>query len=192
MGIFDRLRGRSRVEIPLTALRDAVRASAAAIGASTVAPALVTARAADRVREARGEPLDPEVWDVATSGLDDDGWRRVAVAVASLAAMPMEAMVAQGAPVQQACVAVAVENPLLGTALLSATPLRCEELARKLALSCGVAIAGEDEQTSKASLERLDYARLLAESERAARDAAERLKALEERRAAQGPRRGKW
>lgn len=191
MGIFDRIRPKGRVEVALVPLRDAVRAAAIALGGA-VPEALVLARLADRVREARGEPLHPDLVARQTAALDAEGWRRLAISHAALAVMPMEAMVAGGGAVQSACVAVSAQNPLLTVPLLAATPLRCEEFARKLAAQTGVAIAGEDEKVSLAQVERLDYARLLAEGERAAKDAEARLKALEEKRAQQGPRRGKW
>lgn len=192
MGIFDRIRPKARVEVALVPLRAAVRSAAVALGGAAVSEPLVLARLADRVREARGEPLHPDLVARQAAALDADGWRRLVVTHAALAAMPLEAMVAGGCAVQSACVAVSAQNPLLTIPLLAATPLRCEELARKLAAQVGVAIAGEDEAVSRAQVERLDYARLLAEGERAAKDAEARLKAIEEKRAQQGPRRGKW
>lgn len=193
MGIFDRFREKGgRVEVALVPLRDAVRAAAVSLGGAAIPSALVSARLADRVRGARGEPLHPDLVAQHTAALDAEGWRRLVVASAALAAMPLPAMIAGGSPVQTACVSVSAQNPLLTIPLLAATPLRCEEFARKLAAQSGVAIAGEDEKVSLAQLERLDYGRLLAEGERAAKDAEARLKALEEKRAQQGPRRGKW
>jgi hypothetical protein len=71
-------------------------------------------------------------------------------------------------------VEVAQGSPLLTLDLLKRAPLRLEELARRFVMGLGASIAGEALEVSRKALERLDYGRLLAEAERAKRDAAGR------------------
>ncbi len=192
MGILDRFLPKQRIEVVLPALRSAVGDAALAVASRPVAPALVTARIADHVRSAGGEPMAPVVWDDLVATFDDATWRRLAVAGTALSRLPLEKVVAAGVIVQRECAAVASQTPLLTLDLLRAVPLRAEEFARKLAAATGVGIVGEDDAVSRTQLGRLDYGRLLAEAERAKAESAERLKQIEALRAQQGPRRGKW
>ena len=70
-----------------------------------------------------------------------------------------------------------------------------EELARKFLASLGAAVKGEKPALSRQRLERLDYGRLLEETERARQAAEERvarLRQLQDEQENSRPRRGKW
>jgi len=92
-------------------------------------------------------------------------------------------------------VGVARTTPLLTLDVLGRSPLRVEELARRLLAGLGLAVRGETAKTSRERLERLDYGRLLAEAERAreaAADRMEKLHKLQDEQEMNRTRRGKW
>jgi hypothetical protein len=91
--------------------------------------------------------------------------------------------------------APARELHLLTMELLSQSALRVEEFARQFVHRAGGVVRGETEEQSRQQLHRLDYARLLAQAERARNSAEERLEVvrqLQEQQEARRPRRGKW
>jgi hypothetical protein len=92
-------------------------------------------------------------------------------------------------------VGVARTTPLLTLDVLGRSPLRVEELARRLLAGLGLAVRGETARASRERLERLDYGRLLAEAERAreaAADRVEKLEKLQDEQEKNRARRGKW
>lgn len=191
MGILDRIFPRGPIEVKLTPVRDAVMKGAVTVAARAPHPALVTARLADRIRDAKGAPVGPSEWGATVSAFDPPAWQRLAVIDLALAEMPVASIVGAGVSVQLLAASLAAHNPLLTLDLLRAVHLRAEELARKLIASAGCAVAGEPPDVSNAQLTRLDYARVLAEAERAKAEAAERMKMLEALRDKRGPGRGK-
>ncbi len=96
--------------------------------------------------------------------------------------------------IRECFVMFAFGTELLTRELLWQSPLRLEEFVRKWLEVLGVGVAEETVEESRQRLERLDYGRLLAESERAKLEAEPRLaalRALQEQRARNAARRGK-
>jgi hypothetical protein len=60
-------------------------------------------------------------------------------------------------------------DTLVNLLLEEETPMTSQELARRVVLGLGASVAGERLADSRAALERLDYGRLMAESNRARR-----------------------
>ncbi|MBI5514319.1 MAG: hypothetical protein HY909_11155 [Deltaproteobacteria bacterium] len=205
MSVIDRLLGRAgpRASLALPPLVSLAARQAAWWEHRQVEPALLRARLADRFRDAKTEPVAPQTFDALTGSLDTDGWRRLAV-LASLLEEPGGLQVlavlgpARGAEahVTDAWVSVARDKSLLTMKLLRSSALRAEELCRAWARKLGAAIDGESPEASRLALERLDYARLLAEAETARKLAEARLeylqKAQTEEDKRRSPRRGKW
>ena len=165
-------------------------------------PDVVRARLADTCRDADLAPLDPSAFDALAGVLDEGGWRRLWLLVAAAShealgsALPAIAA-AKGADevVRDGFVGVAAGTGLLTIDLLRQSRLRLEELARRWILALGAGVEGESVEESLAALARLDYARLLAQVDRAKLSAEERvayLKKLQEAQEARLPRRGKW
>jgi hypothetical protein len=96
----------------------------------------------------------------------------------------------------EAMIGVVRGKQLLTMAVLRASPLRVEELARAWLGGLGIAIAGETAAQSTAALSRLDYERLLAQAEQARLAAVGRMNQLKQAQdeddKAREPRRGKW
>jgi len=78
------------------------------------------------------------------------------------------------AAIREGLVEAAKASALVTLDLLRQSPLRREELARRLILGLGASVAGESMQEARAALERLDYGLLMAEADRAKRAAAGR------------------
>jgi hypothetical protein len=165
-------------------------------------PDVVRARLADTFRDLGVEPLDPEAFEKLARPLDEGGWARLELVARvvrfgftgeALAAL-VAARGVEGA-VRQAFIDFAQSSPLLTIDLLRQSSLRLEELGRRWIASLGALVEGETPEVSAAALERLDYARLLAEVERAKMSAEERmayLQKLQEEHDASRPNRGKW
>lgn len=201
MSLFDRFfrKGRSRrhgVDLPelLACLETALPAADVDVDR---APLL--GRFAERCREAGLNPLSLEEMMAASAGLDVEGWRRLALAVAALERADVrEALTAQralGPLFREAFVGLAAETPHLTLELLRASPVRREELARQLVLRLGAHVAGESDEQFREQLERLDHGTVLSEVERArivAEEHEEYLRRLQEEQETLRPRRGKW
>lgn len=163
---------------------------------------LVRARLADGCRDSVLDPPVPEELDARVAGLDDEGWRRLAVLAGALDLPDVQTVVAglaaarpAGELLEAGFIGVARETPLLTLDLLGRSQLRVEELARRLLAGLGATVQGESVKASRDRLNRLDYARLLAEAERAREAAAgrlEELKKLQDEQEQNRPRRGKW
>lgn len=205
MSIFDRLRARKApppASLDVDALLDHFGDAAKELEHTHVDPALVRARLADGFRDAGLDPAPPAAFEVMCADLDDAAWRRMAVAVSALeleevqAALPK--LIAGRRPedlVREAFAVFAQESRLLTMALMRQSSLRTEEFTRLFVAASGAGVEGETAAESQARLERVDYARLLAQAESARSDAEERMKYLRKLQQEQERRfapRGKW
>lgn len=162
---------------------------------------LLRARLADRSRDARIQPAPPDQVAAMLDALDAESLGRLSLVIAVLdldevrAVSP--AVLGQGPileRIRECFVEFAFGTELLTRELLWQSPLRLEEFVRKWLEVLGVGVAEETVEESRQRLERLDYGRLLAESERAKLEAEPRLaalRALQEQRAQNAARRGK-
>lgn len=193
-------RGRRRPAIALEPLCGWISRAVPRRESAVIEPELVRARLADRYRDAGLAPLSPARFDELAAGLDDPSWRRLALAVDALdletitAALPSILQAPVETQVREAFIEFADSRNLLTLDLLRQSPLRVEEFARGWLARLGVAIEGEAAAQSEAQLERLDYGRLLHETEQAKEAAEERLAALRkiQDEQARKARRGKW
>jgi hypothetical protein len=201
MSIFDRLRP-ARTELALAAVIELLVDAVGAFEAGEIDAALLRAQFADRCRDAGLAPVAPEGFDAAVQALDVEAWRRLS-ALAALANRPEVGAVLAGILRQrgaaaglEAMIGVVRGKQLLTMAVLRASPLRVEELARAWLGGLGIAIAGETAAQSTAALSRLDYERLLAQAEQARLAAVGRMNQLKQAQdeddKAREPRRGKW
>jgi hypothetical protein len=199
---IDHLFRRNRPTVELAGLQKRLASAVVLWAGRTPDPDLVRARLADGCRDAEIDPPLPEDFDGMVSGLDDEGWRRLAVLTVALeqrdVRAALTALVAVRTPlelIRRGFVVVALKTPLLTLELLSRGSLRVEELARKLLAGLGAGVSGESARTSDEQLDRLDYERLLAEAaaaEKAAEQRLEELKKLQDEKEAKRPGRGKW
>lgn len=204
MSIFDRFRGNkdARIEVALPVAVSAVGAAVPVFEGRDVDAALVRARLADLCRDADVEPVEPAAFDASTHELAPEGWRRLAVLTAALDQAELWAAVGAAArrrsavDVIGALVTTARERGLLDLEVLRKSPFRVEELTRAALEGARVAVVGESREQSRVALERLDYARLLAEAEVARRAAEDRMKALKKAQEEEDKKRragrGKW
>jgi hypothetical protein len=199
---FRRLRQRpGRAEVDLAALRAGLTDGAARLAGKEVEMDLVRAQGADHCRDLGLVPALPEDFDRRTQTLDAEGRRRLALLVGALELHVLRGVLKglyagqEGGQLVEALVEVVEGTPLLTLDLLRQSAFRIEELARLLLVRLGAAVQGEDHNQSRLRLLRLDYARLLAEAEKAKVSAEERmeyLRKLQEEQEARRPRRGKW
>ncbi len=207
MTIADRFfrRGRKTRAVPaldLGGLRACFSAGVARFAGKVIEPALVRARLADGVRDTGLTPLLPEDFAERTAGLDAEGWRRLALVVAALEREEVGAALAAaegkrglGVVLDDGFFRIARERSLLTLDLLQQSALRVEEMARHFLAGLGAPVEGETPAQSRQRLERLDYARLLEQAEKAKVSAEERmeyLRKLQDEQEKKGPRRGKW
>jgi hypothetical protein len=207
MGITDRLFGRSgkkpvRPVLALLALMRCYTDAVPRFVGKTVEPDLVRARIADACRDATVDPVLPEDFDAAAQGLHEPGWQRLALAVSALDLPSVRKVLPQVAGDCGPAMALltgltghARQTPLLTLDLLWQSAFRIEEFARGLLARLGIGVAGETDEQAAQRLERLDYARLLAEAENARVSAADRMeyiRRLQEEEEKRRPRRGKW
>jgi hypothetical protein len=207
MSLADRFFRKARgpggtVELDLDLLRARFAEGSTRLAGRAVDPDLVRARLADCSRDLGLLPLLPSEGVTRTRDLDEEGWRRLALAVSGLelpavrqALAPASAVPGFVGQVHDALIGLARELSLLTTDLLRQGPLRVEEFARQFVTRLGALVKGEAPDESRRRLQRLDYARLLAEAERAKLSAEERmeyLRKLQEEQEARRPRRGKW
>jgi hypothetical protein len=179
-----------------------VRDAAPAFEARDVEAALVHARLADHYRDLELTPLPPAEFERLAGDLDVEGWRRLAVVVATLDDPGLRAALGDRAPWLTA--AAQVESGFLGLArdiapltiaLVRQSAVRAEEFARHFAMRLGVGIVGESLEQSRARLHALDYKRLLAEADQAkaaAHEKMERLRKKQQESDRRGRRRGKF
>jgi hypothetical protein len=215
MKLLDRLLGRQEAPAPepepvapppsvaLEPLLLELAALLEAIAGERPDPDVVRARLADTFRDLEADPIDPAEFDALAQGLDEGGWARLWLATLGASqgvlgpALPV-LVARRGVPdlVRTGFIGFAAGSPLLTIDLLRQSPLRLEELTRRwLFMGLGALVEGEPPEVSFLALQRLDYARLLAEVDRARLSAEDRvayLKKLQETRDASLPRRGKW
>jgi hypothetical protein len=194
-------KGSPRVMLDVVALQDRFAVEVPQLEGRPVEPELVRARLADGYRDLGLAPMAPERFDAAAAGMDDEAWRRLALAVTALrqedvrAGLPL-LLDGQGVAeqVKAGFVAPARELSLLTMELLRQSELRVEEFARQFIARLGAGVIGETPQHSRVRLHALDYARLLEEAEKAKVSAEQRmeyirrLQEMQDRRS----RRGKW
>lgn len=132
------------------------------------------AKWADLCRDMGMNPVDPLELDGLTTHFDRTAVERLALIVVLLerGGIPRETL--QRIVNQRASTATkggivepARISQLVTLELLAQSPLRREELARRVILGFGAAIRGEKLSDSRAALERLDYGRLMEEANRA-------------------------
>lgn len=175
--------GTPMIELPL--LTAAMAANLAALERAAIRPPLLLARMADRLRDEAVDPPDPGNVNAWVSRLDAEAWRRLALLVAALDVDAMRALLAplvvrDGVErvTRIGIIGAAADASLLTLALLRESKVRLEELARRWLAALGVAIVGETAAVSAETLQRIDYARLLGEAERAKAAAEARMAEL--------------
>lgn len=199
MSTLSRLFGRGGPGLDLDPLMQTLHARTRLL-ADPAAP-LVRARLADACRDAGLAPVGPAHFEARFAALCPEGWRRLGLAVELVRALdPAEEL----RPLAGETGADRILGGVAGTVeatgrvtieILRGSALRIEEFARHLVAHLGASVAGESAAESAARLERLDYARLLAEAERARDSAEERLEYLRKLQADVDARfqpRGKW
>lgn len=175
------VRGRISWEIGVAAR--AVADAAAELCATEHDPALVEALLADQYRDAGVAPLTPRDFALLTASLDRMGWLRFTVIIGALgreelrAALPaVSRRMAVGEQIDRGMVRPAQELQAVDLRMLASSPVRAEELARRMAAGLGIAIEGETRADSAARLRQIDYTRLLANVEAVRASAEERLR----------------
>ncbi len=145
--------------------------------------------------------MSPVEFNVATAGLDEEAWRRLALTVTAFERYDVRAglpLLLEGRSVAEQVragfIGVASDLPLLTMELLRQSDLRVEEFTRQFIARLGAGVLGEPPEQSRIRQHALDYARLLEEAEKAKVSAEERmeyirrLQEMQDRRS----RRGKW
>lgn len=134
------------------------------------------AKWADVCRDESMDPLDPLEMDGLTTNFDTGAVERLALIVVLLerGAIHRELLARLldrrlRTATKGGIVEPAQSSRLVTLELLAQSPLRREELARRVILGFGASVRGEKIGESRASLERLDYGRLMDESNRARR-----------------------
>jgi hypothetical protein len=202
VSLTERLFGRSSsgAKLDLAPVMEKLAQSVRASSAPDIE--LSRARLADHCRNAGLLPILPEEFDRAAANLDAEGQRRLAVLVSLFEVEGVRTVIAQQAatwPVYQlvnaAFTGLAEDTSLLTIEVLGQSEQRVEELARRFLAAIRASINGETAEDSKKRLHKLDYARLLAEADKArtaAAERAERLRQLQEQQEQRRGRRGKW
>ena len=162
-----------------------IRDQAPALEAREVESALVHARLADQYRDLGLAPPDVADFERQAANLDVEGWRRLALAVATLedlelrpALLAIASRVPVAAQVESGFLAVAGETAPLTVALVRQSAIRAQEFGRHLAMRLGIGIAGESREQSRALLDALDYKRLLTDADLAKAAAHEKMERL--------------
>ena len=204
MGIFDRLfrRGHRRanaVTIALDPVMHAVHRWAAVWEDDEVDVPLTMARLADRCRSAAVAPPDPDNTALYLMPLPLEGRRRFAASVEVLSEavgdQALSKLFVKGDTLLGRLGELIEATDALSLELVRQSPLRVEEFSRHLLARLGAEVEGEPPEASQARLERLDYATLLKEAERAkasSEDRLEYLRKLQEDLDARFQPRGKW
>ncbi len=202
MSLTDRLFGTRSPAVPLDLVGLRIRFAVAVSRCGPADPDLTRARIADGFRDAGMTPITPREFDLAAASLDDEAWRRLAVLATACELAPFRTalplLIARSSVskvVTEGFIAVARSAPLLTLDVLSQSEPRVEEFARRFVAGLGSAVEGESAADSKQRLDKLDYARLLAEAEKAkaaATKRAEKLKKLQDEQEQRRAPRGKW
>lgn len=191
------------LELPVGAVIARFEHAIPRLAADPVRAPLVRARLADALRRGFVPPPLPSELEPAYARLDDQGWRRLALFVDALDDAAIHEAFLRASTVEpdlaawvgDAFVELAHQRPLHTLSLLARSEHRREEMARTWLLRLGVAIEGESVAESLERLDRLDYARVLSDLERAKAGAEERaayvLKLQEKADQLLRPR-GKW
>jgi hypothetical protein len=170
----------------------AVADAAAEVSALECDRALLEAVLADHYRDMHIQPVRPDLFSQVTHSLDEGSWLRFAVVVGMLAHEELRGVIpalSQRMPVREqiekGMVKPSKDLQAVDLRLLTASLVRAEELARRVAKELGIEFQGETFQESVSRLNKIDYSRLLQNVE-AARAAAEqqsdeRLKARQRR-----------
>jgi hypothetical protein len=202
MSLFERFfgKGRSRRHaVDLAALLACLEAALPTVLGQEIDTALLCRRFSGHCQDVGLSPLTPGEFAEASAGLDAEGRRRLALAIAALDRPDVRAALTTqrslGKSFGEAFVGLAAETSQLSIDLLRTSPLRREELARHFLLRLGAHVEGESDQEFRERLERLDYGTVLSEAERAriiAEEHADYLRRLQEEQESLRPRRGKW
>jgi hypothetical protein len=122
------------------------------------------------------DPLEPLEVDGLTTNFDRGAVERMALIVVLLerGAIARETLVRivdrrLRTATKGGIIEPAQNSRLVTLELLAQSPLRREEMARRVVLGFGASVRGEKLSESRAALERLDYGRLMDESNRARR-----------------------
>jgi hypothetical protein len=176
--------------------------AAAGLAGRAIVAELVRARLADGLRDLGIEPPTPQEIDRRVSGFDEHAWGRVAIAASVFEIESLRQTLGQrfaggnALPlIETGFLALARDLDLLPLPVLCQSETRIEELARQFSQRLDVGIEGESAAESAERLRRLDYARLLAEADRAKSSAEEQmdyLRKLQEEEAGRRRPRGKW
>ncbi|MEM9073380.1 MAG: hypothetical protein AAGE52_33050 [Myxococcota bacterium] len=169
------------LQLPLKAVIHVLRGSLPRAQHESVDAALYRARFCDALRDRRMVVPSPQELDHAESSMDPASWRRLATVTSAIEDEAIGEAVSIAARLDEdpsrvwfeGFVGFAAGMDLHPLELLRESSHRLEEYARTWLLRVGVGVAGESSDQSIERLTRLDYARLLAEAERA-RDAATR------------------
>ncbi len=191
------------LQLPLKAVLHVLRNEVARVERWQPDPLLARARLCDAFRDLGVQIPTPQELDHALAEMDTPAWRRLylvtfaaedrAVGEALTVAHRFDANPCDFW--KEAFVGFAQSMDLHPIALLRESNHRLEELTRTWLLRIGVGITGETPEQSLARLERIDYARLLAEVGRARTAADERLaylRKLQEKADRLRAPRGKW
>jgi hypothetical protein len=177
-----------RVDWQLEHLIARIRDQAPALESREVESALVHARLADQYRDLGLAPPDVAGFERRAANLDVEGWRRLALAVATLEDLELRAALLAIAPqvpvaaqVESGFLGVAIETAPLTVALVRQSAIRAQEFGRHLAMRLGIGIAGESREQSRARLDALDYKRLLTDADVAKAAAHEKMERLRKR-----------
>lgn len=134
------------------------------------------AKLADICRDLSLDPMDPLEMDTLAANFDRGGIERMAVIVSLLERGAIEREMLRRifdkrirTAVKGGVVEPARVSSFVTLELLAQSQLRREELARRVVLGFGASVLGEKAAESRAALERLDYGRLMEESNRARR-----------------------
>jgi hypothetical protein len=137
---------------------------------------VVRAKWADVCRDQSMDPLEPLEVDGLTTNFDRGAVERMALIVVLLerGAIARETLVRivdrrLRTATKGGIIEPAQNSRLVTLELLAQSPLRREEMARRVVLGFGASVRGEKLSESRAALERLDYGRLMDESNRARR-----------------------
>jgi len=164
------------VPVPLAPILAALAQVLAEIEPATLDLDVARAKLADLCRDLSIEPVDPLELDTIAAGLDRGAIERLVLLVLvlerraapdSLLKRIFEKRARTAA--REGLFEVARTSNLVTLDLLRGSPLRREELARRLVLGLGASVAGESLAEARAALDRLDYGRLMAEADRARR-----------------------
>jgi hypothetical protein len=170
--MFRRHKNDKASALDLQAVGRMVRERMERIQRQSVQPALVIARLADSYRDVGIEPLPPTQVQAMLSKLDEEGWRRldliVSVMSSEAAGDALRNVKSQDEVAEQiknVFLPLVKKKRSVALGMTSESPLRIEEFARQLAAGLNVRIKGETASESAKRLERLDYERLMIDSE---------------------------